>query len=314
VVVEPDVQTAGKFLRFQIELNYVVSTVDLFVIAKNLNPKISCRRYPSLPVDFSSRSLRYFFAAPLGRKISSRPLPDIFYLTMPSDLSLPRRLHHLPRYRTRGAQSPSADRPSASLLCVTPAPSLGARRPSMDGFQTLLHSIAGRSHAPGLSLSARCARYSLGSCPPASLLVLSGQPRSPSMAELVLRASLSPIRELSVSLRTAASPLPGRGSSKLLAARPSARHFIHGRRPPSSPYARTSARISSGPRAPLPRPCPPHLSLSLVLCASRKSELHARLARYSPSSLFAVESPARCPRRRNSLAVRSGVGCRQFHH
>jgi hypothetical protein len=77
VAVEPDVQTAGKFLRFRIELNYVVSTVDLFVIAKNLNPKISCRRYLSLPVVFSNRSLRYFFAAPLGRKISSRPLPDI---------------------------------------------------------------------------------------------------------------------------------------------------------------------------------------------------------------------------------------------
>jgi hypothetical protein len=61
VAVEPDVQTAGKFLRFRIELNYVVSTVELFVIAKNLNPKISCRLYPSLPVYFSSRSLRYFF-------------------------------------------------------------------------------------------------------------------------------------------------------------------------------------------------------------------------------------------------------------
>jgi hypothetical protein len=106
---------------------------------------------------------------------------------MPSDLSLPRRLHHLPRYRTHGAQSPSTDRPSASLLCATPAPSLGARRLPMAGCQTLLHSIAGRSRAPGLSLSARYARYSLGPCPPASLLVLSGQPRSPSMAARTAR-------------------------------------------------------------------------------------------------------------------------------
>jgi hypothetical protein len=221
---------------------------------------------------------------------------------MPSDLSLPRRLHHLPRCRTRGAQSPNADRPSASLLCATPAPSLGARRPSMAGCQTLLHSIAGWSRAPGLNLFARCARYSLGSCPPASLLVLSGQPRSLSMAELILRASLSLARELSVSLRTAASPLPGRSSSKLLAVRPSTRHFVHGRRPSSSPYVRTSARISSGPRAPLPRPCPPRLSLSGALRwpqigASRAScSLLAQLS-IRRRITYSLSAPSKFPRR-----------------
>jgi hypothetical protein len=221
---------------------------------------------------------------------------------MPSDLSLPRRLHHLPRCRTRGAQSPSADRPSASLLCATPAPSLGVRRPSMAGCQTLLHSIAGRSRAPGLNLSARCARYSLGPRPPASLLVLSGQSRSLSMVELVLRVSLSLARELSVSLRTAASPLPGRCSSKLLAARRSTCHFVHGHRPPSSPYVRTSARISSGPRAPLPRPCPPRLSLWCSALAANRSFarilLATRLTLYSPSNhllaVRAVEIPSPC--------------------
>jgi hypothetical protein len=41
VTMESDVQTAGKFIRFRIKSNCVASTVDSFVIAKNLDPKIS---------------------------------------------------------------------------------------------------------------------------------------------------------------------------------------------------------------------------------------------------------------------------------
>jgi hypothetical protein len=41
VTMELDVQIVGKFIRFRIESNCVVSTVDLFVIAKNLDSKIS---------------------------------------------------------------------------------------------------------------------------------------------------------------------------------------------------------------------------------------------------------------------------------
>jgi hypothetical protein len=39
--MESDVQTADKFIRFRIESNCVTSTVDLFVIAKNLDSRIS---------------------------------------------------------------------------------------------------------------------------------------------------------------------------------------------------------------------------------------------------------------------------------
>jgi hypothetical protein len=41
VTMESNVQTAGKFIRFRIESNCVASTIDPFVIAKNLDPKIS---------------------------------------------------------------------------------------------------------------------------------------------------------------------------------------------------------------------------------------------------------------------------------
>jgi hypothetical protein len=41
VIMESDVQTADKFIRFRIESNCVTSTVDLFVIAKNLDSRIS---------------------------------------------------------------------------------------------------------------------------------------------------------------------------------------------------------------------------------------------------------------------------------
>jgi hypothetical protein len=39
--MELDVQTAGKFIRFRIKSNCVASTIDPFVIAKNIDPKIS---------------------------------------------------------------------------------------------------------------------------------------------------------------------------------------------------------------------------------------------------------------------------------
>jgi hypothetical protein len=39
VTMESDVLTTDKFIRFRIESNYVASTVDPFVIAKNLDPK-----------------------------------------------------------------------------------------------------------------------------------------------------------------------------------------------------------------------------------------------------------------------------------
>ena len=44
VAVEPDVQTADKSIRFQIETNYVINTVNLFVIARNRDQNIfDCR-------------------------------------------------------------------------------------------------------------------------------------------------------------------------------------------------------------------------------------------------------------------------------
>jgi hypothetical protein len=59
VAVEPDVQTAGKFIRFRIESNCVASTVDLFVIAKkillqkylrNSLKKLKKGKYPFYPI------------------------------------------------------------------------------------------------------------------------------------------------------------------------------------------------------------------------------------------------------------------------
>jgi hypothetical protein len=41
VTMESDVQTVDKFLKFRIESNRVISTVDPFYITKNLDSKIS---------------------------------------------------------------------------------------------------------------------------------------------------------------------------------------------------------------------------------------------------------------------------------